>query len=223
MQRGGGRSNLKTYGLIMGVIALAVAVVAALAILDQARNTSSPASPALSEVSLDKSTGPAEAAVVVVEYGDFQCPHCRDFAVEVVPRLKEDYVDTGQVRFAFRHFAFIGAESLWAAEAAECANEQDYFWDYYERLFAEQAGENEGAFSKDNLKGFAADLELDMMQFNQCLDTGKYEARVQQETNEGQQGGVRGIPALFVNGQLLRNGNDYQTLQTAIAAALGRS
>jgi protein-disulfide isomerase len=126
------------------------------------------------------------------------------------------------VRFAFRHFAFIGDESRWAAEATECANEQGRFWDYYDKLFEEQAGENVGAFNRDNLKGFAADLTLDTELFNQCLDSGKFRAKVEQEVAEAQRLGVRSTPTLFVNGQLIRNGSNYQTLQAAIEAALSR-
>lgn len=126
------------------------------------------------------------------------------------------------MRFVFRHFAFIGEESSWAAEATECANEQDRFWDYYDKLFEEQAGENVGAFSRENLKQFAADLELDTEQFNQCLDSSQYREKVQQETAQGQQEGVRGTPALFVNGRLIENGADYRVLKTAVESALNQ-
>jgi protein-disulfide isomerase len=77
------------------------------------------------------------------------------------------------VGFVFRKFAFIGEESRWAAEASECASEQARFWDYYDKLLEEQAGDNVGAFSKEKLIRFASDLELDTGQFNQCLDTSK--------------------------------------------------
>jgi protein-disulfide isomerase len=125
------------------------------------------------------------------------------------------------VRFVFRHLAFIGDESRWAAEASECANEQGRFWDYYNRLFEEQTGENVGDFTPENLKRFAADLGLDTDQFNQCLDSGKYQAKVQQEGREAQQLGVRSTPTLFVNGQLIKNGSNYEVLQAAIESALG--
>lgn len=212
------QSGFKTYGLIMGAIALVVLAVSAMVILGQGRSSASSASTDLAKVSLDKSTGPADAPVVVVEYGDFQCPHCRQFAISTERRLKETYVDTGKVRFVFRHFAFIGDESRWAAEASECANEQGRFWDYHDKLFEEQNGENAGTFTQNNLKRFAADLGLDTEQFNQCLDSGKYRAKVQQETTEGQQLGVHGTPTVFVNGQLIRNGSSYQALQAAIEA-----
>ncbi len=173
------------------------------------------------EVSLDKSTGEEKAPVVVVEYGDFQCPACQYFFQTSVKQLKDEYVQSGKVRFVFRHFAFLGNESQWAAEASECANEQGRFWDYYDKLYQEQNGENVGIFSKDNLKKFAVDLKLDTSGFNQCLDAGRYTEKVKQETQEGQQAGVRGTPSVFVNGQYVEKGIDYPTLKAAVEAALG--
>ena len=126
------------------------------------------------------------------------------------------------MRFAFHQFAFIGDESRWAAEATECASEQGRFWDYYDKLFEEQAGENVGAFSKENLKRFASDLSLDREQFDQCLDTGKYAEKVRLETTQGQKAGVRGTPTLFVNGQLIDGGSEYEILKAAIEAELNR-
>jgi protein-disulfide isomerase len=158
--------------------------------------------------------------VVVVEYADFQCPYCKQFATGPELQLRREYVDSGKARFAFRHLAFIGPESLWAANAAECANEQNRFWDYHDKLFEEQKGENEGTFSRDNLKRFAAELGLNTQQFNQCVDSDKYQAKVQQDIDEAQRLGVRSTPTLFVNGQLIRNGSDYQVLQTAVETAL---
>lgn len=127
------------------------------------------------------------------------------------------------MRFVFRHFAFLGPESQWAAVASECANEQGRFWEYYDKVFAEQAGENAGAFSKENLKRFAGELGLDTGRFNQCLDSEKYRDAVQQETLAGQQRGVRGTPTLFVNGRLIERGADYAVLKAAIEAELSKA
>jgi len=222
-----GQFGTKSFGLLLGVIALVVIAVAAFAILGPENNrtvipSQSPevASTTPDDISLDKSIGPADAPVVVVEYGDFQCPYCKHFAEGTERQLNENYVDTGKVRFAFRHQAFIGPESLWAAQAAECANEQGRFWDYHDKLFAEQAGENSGTFSQDNLKRFAGELELDTQQFNECLDSNKYQSKVQQEIAQAQRLGVRSTPSVFVNGQLIENGSNYQALQTAIEGAL---
>ena len=78
-----------------------------------------------------------------------------------------------------------------------------------------------GIFSQDNLKRFAIDLGLDTAEFSQCLDSGRYAEKVQQETLEGQQAGVRGTPTVFVDGQYLENGGSYAVLKAAIEAALG--
>jgi protein-disulfide isomerase len=210
-------SGLSTYALIAGVVVVALIAVAVIVMLDQGAD--SPQAPA-DVVALEKSYGAEDAPVVVVEYADFQCPYCQQFAVGAEQQLKEDYADQGQVRFVFRHFAFIGDESTWAAEASECANEQDRFWDYHDKLFEEQAGENQGAFSRDNLKRFAAELGLDSEQFSECLDSGKYKSQVRDEYREAQGRRINSTPSILVNGQLVQNGSNYQVLQAAVEAAL---
>ncbi len=211
------RSFVQRYGLLIGVVVLAVVAVAVFASLDQA-GAGQDAAP--DDSALDKSLGAADALVLVAEFADFQCPYCKQFADGPGQLLKEEYVDTGQVRFVFRHFAFLGDESTWAAEASDCADEQGRFWEYHDRLFEAQGAENSGAYSYDNLKALAAELGLDTEQFNQCLDSGKYRSEVRQEYSEGQRFGVQGTPTLFVDGRLVRNGGDYQVLRGAIEAAL---
>jgi protein-disulfide isomerase len=129
------------------------------------------------------------------------------------------YVDKGIVRFGYQHFAFLGQESQWAAQASECAADQGAFWPYHDYLYEHQAGENGGAFSQDNLKRFARELELDTDAFNTCLDSGKYSTTVGQETAYGQSLGVRGTPTFFVNGQLLVGAQPFEAFQKAIEAA----
>jgi protein-disulfide isomerase len=216
-RRGRKSSGLQKYGLIVGVIVAAVIVVGAIVLLDR---DSGGAQPQGAEVSLDKSLGAEGAPVVVVEYADFQCPYCEQFATGAARQLKEDYVDQGQVRFVFRHLAFLGDESTWAAEASECANEQDRFWEYHDKIYEEQAGENQGAFGKDNLKRFAAELGLDTEQFDQCLDSGAMRSVVREEVKEAQRRRISSTPSVLVNGQLIQNGSNYQVLQAAVEAAL---
>lgn len=116
-------------------------------------------------------------------------------------QLAEKYLDTGKAKVVYMHFAFIGEESLWAAHAAECANAQNKFWLYANYLFTHQAGENKGAFSRDNLKQFANDTKLDTTAFNACFDGGKYMGLVQRDTALGRQRGVNATPTFFLNGQ----------------------
>jgi protein-disulfide isomerase len=208
---------------ILGVLSIILVVVIARIVIQQNQNNIDPVAIAPIEVSQDKSTGSADARVVVVEYGDYQCPACGRFAETVKPQIVEEFVNSGQVRFVFRSFQFIGEESQWAAEAAECANEQGKFWDYYEKLYSSQVGENAGAFNKENLEGFAAELGLQTEQFNQCLASDKYTEKVKSETLEAQNLGLRGTPALLVNGIFVEGGSQYDILSQSIIEALSKS
>ncbi|MBI5079606.1 DsbA family protein [Candidatus Wolfebacteria bacterium] len=152
--------------------------------------------------SSDSVLGDKNAPVTIVEYSDFQCPFCGKFFKETESVLREKYVKTGKVKFIYRDFAFLGQESIWAAEAARCAGEQGKFWQYHDYLFNNQKRENQGDFSKNNLKSFAASLGLDKEKFNACVDSEKYAALIQEETKTGGEAGVSGTPASFINGIL---------------------
>ncbi len=116
-------------------------------------------------------------------------------------QIAPQYIDTGKAKVVYHNYAVIGDESTWAAEAADCAGDQNQFWNYATTLFENQTGENVGAFTKDKLKAFAAQLKLDTAAFNTCLDTDKYAASVKQEMSQGQGLGVRATPTFFINGQ----------------------
>ncbi len=130
------------------------------------------------------------------------------------------YVKTGKVRFGYLHYAFLGPESQWAAEASECAAEQGAFWPYHDRLYERQSGENRGAFSQDNLKRFAAELGLNGQTFNTCLDSGKYAATVRTDTEVGETLGVKATPAFLVNGRPLVGALPFETFRQAIETEL---
>ena len=115
--------------------------------------------------------------------------------------------------------AFLGQESIWAAEAAKCAQDQNQFWAYHDKLFAEQQGENSGAFTKANLERFAADLKLNTQQFNSCLDSDQYLQEVQDERQMGQQAGVTSTPTFFINGQKHEGYLSYDQLVALVNAA----
>ncbi len=92
----------------------------------------------------------------------------------------------------------MGDESTWAAEAAECAGDQNSYWEYHDFLFSHQSGENQGTFSKDNLKKFAVDLKLNTEEFNQCLDSGKYTQFVQNQASYAHQFGISSTPTFII-------------------------
>lgn len=171
--------------------------------------------------------GNKNAKVTVVEFADFQCPFCEQWFQQVEPNIIKNYVNTGKIQFAFRHYAFLdqstdaaGPESTQAALASECADEQGKFWDYHDYLYNHQGQEDSGTFSIDNLKGFAATLGLNTDQFNSCLDSKKYASNVSKDMSEGQTAGVQGTPATFVNGLLFSGACPYSNFKQAIDYAL---
>lgn len=95
-------------------------------------------------------------------------------------------------------------ESHWAAEAAECANQQGKFWKYHDILFASWRGENVGTFTKPNLKQYASEIGLDTGKFNQCLDSDQTAQAVQADIGEATRLKVQGTPTFFVNGKPLQ-------------------
>lgn len=145
--------------------------------------------------------GDENAKITIIEFADYQCPYCEAFFTQVEPILREEYVKKGLAKMQWRDFAFLGPESFWAAEAARCANDQGKFWQYHDLLLNRQKGENEGAFSKENLKTFAGELGLNTADFDSCLDTGKYTQAVKDDTDYGRSVGVTGTPGTFINGE----------------------
>ena len=131
-------------------------------------------------------------------------------------------MNSGKVRLGYLHFAFLGEESQWAAEASECAAEQDKFWEYHDLLFARQSGENRGAFSKENLKKFSEEMDLDQKQFAECLDSGKYASLVSGQTSFAQQLGVQSTPSFIVNDQPLVGAQPFEAFQKLIEADLNQ-
>jgi protein-disulfide isomerase len=166
--------------------------------------------------------GDPNASVTMIEFSDYQWPYCGRFATGAGRQIITDYVETGKVRFGYFNFAFLGDESQWAGEAAECAGDQNSYWQFHDYLFSHQNGENQGAFSKDNLKKFAADMGLDTQTFNDCLDSGKYTQLVQDQTNFGRQLGVQSTPSFLINGTGVVGARDFSTFQQIIDGFLNQ-
>ncbi len=109
-------------------------------------------------------------------------------------------------------------ESHWAAQAAECANEQGRFWDYHDKLFIKWLGENVGMYQKTQLKKFAGDLKLNQNAFNACIDSDKYASVVQADVAEGTKLKIPGTPSFFVNGTPLQlQSLEFEDFQHALA------
>jgi protein-disulfide isomerase len=164
----------------------------------------------------DPSEGKADAPVTVVEFSDFQCPFCQ----RVWPTLKQLRTKYGdRMRLVWKDFPLtqIHPQAFVAAQAGNCAREQGKFWEYHDTLFGHQS-----ALQRDDLKKYAADLGLDAAKFNQCLDSSKYEARVQTALGVGGQLGISSTPTVFVNGRMINGAQPIEVFQSIIDEELTR-
>ncbi len=169
----------------------------------------------------DHILGDKDAKVMIVTYADFRCPFCEKFYTQVEKQIVADYVNTGKARFIFRNFAFLGQQSTWTSEAAECAAEQDKYWEYYNWLFSNQAPESDlNYYSKANLIKYAGKVGLNATQFTSCLNSDKYSKRVADDSASGKAIGVTGTPTTFINGQKIVGAQPYETFKQAIDALL---
>ncbi len=171
--------------------------------------------------------GEDSAPVKIVELSDYQCPYCGLFVMTTELEIEREYIEKGLVQLEFHNFAITGGtappdsnESTLAAEAAECANDQGHFWEYHYKLYAEQQGENRGAFLPERLKQFATDLGLDRAEFDACLDSHKHIDLIQQEREEAAQTGARGTPSFLIDGTLVVGYQRFDSFRVYIDEAL---
>ncbi len=170
--------------------------------------------------------GNPDAKHTIDLYEDFQCTNCWIFTHDIEPEVVSNYVATGKAKVVFHDFLVIdanvgGTESLDAANAARCANDQGMFWPYHDWLFANQYTEGSGAFTKDRLKaiGQAAGIK-DLTKFDTCVDSGTHNAEIQTEQSHIPSG-VGGTPAIIIDGGTPLASYDYGTISSALDTALG--
>src|SRR5262249_4145068 len=160
------------------------------------------------------SRGPDNAKVTLVEFSDFQCPFCGR-AHDTVEQVMQAYA--GKVRLVFRQFPLdMHKNAAKAAEAALCANEQGKFWEYHDVLF-----KNQQTLEIPQLKDHANGVGLDQVKFASCLDSGKFARAVQEDMVAGQQVGVSGTPAFFINGVMLPGAMPFDEFKRVIDQELG--
>ena len=137
--------------------------------------------------------GERGARLTVVEFSDYECPFCARHFRETLPKLEDEYVKTGKVRYVFRNFPLetIHKKAFRAAEAALCAAEQGKYWEMHDRLFANQGG-------LENLAGHAQAVELEPTGFAACLGSGRHATLIRQDLSDGRLAGIRGTPAFFI-------------------------
>ena len=141
------------------------------------------------------------APITIVEFGDYQCHQCYNWFHNTKPMIMRDYIETGKANLVFVDFAFLGKDSPKAAQATYCADDQNMYWEYHNSLYTSQESKiDSGWASSERLKAFAFNLNLDMELFNECLDSEKYSKRVQYNSQQARDNGVRGTPGFFIVG-----------------------
>jgi protein-disulfide isomerase len=161
------------------------------------------------------SLGSPEAKVTIIEYGDFGCPTCKNwFKTGVLNQIRAKYGD--RVHFVWRDFPVITPESPKAAEAGQCANEQEKFWPYHDLLY-----EHSPALSIPDLKSYAKEIGLDTGKFDQCLDSGKYTEKVNAETQDALQHNFMATPSFLLNDRPLLGPSSFKYLVSLIDPILG--
>ena len=194
------QARLQRLGMI-GIIVVGALLVAAALIYPNLRPVGEVASAESVERPMvnDNAMGDPNAPIKIEEFSDYQCPFCARFYEETEWQIADAYVADGTVLFVYRSFGnFIGPESKASAEAAYCAGDQGKYWEYHDILFANQTGENVGAYANRRLQAFAEALSLDMDAFNSCLNSGKFSDRADQDRVDGTAAGVTGTPAFVI-------------------------
>ena len=161
--------------------------------------------------------GPAKAPVTIVEFSDFHCPFCR-LVLPTLAQLESKYGE--KIKLVFRDFPI---ESLHpgaskAHEAARCANEQGKFWPYHDKLFAGPPQSSPEVF-----KELAKEIGLNADGFETCVGSGKYQAAIKEDIEEGNRIGVSGTPAFFINGRMISGAQPFEAFARVIDDELARS
>lgn len=162
----------------------------------------------------DHIRGNKNAKVTIVEFSDLQCPYCARFH-ETMRQVMLNYPN--DVRWIFKHFPLesIHPYARKAAEATECAGDQNKFWEYTDKLYENQANLSDGY-----IKQAAQDIGLETAKFNDCLATGKFKAKVDADIAYGRTLGVQGTPGSFINGLSVPGNLPYSSIEPLIKESL---
>ncbi len=166
----------------------------------------------------DAIKGDVDAPVTIVEFSDYECPFCGRYFEQTQPQIIKEYVNTGKVRLVYRDFPLdFHQNAQKAAEVAECAGEQNKYWEMHDKLF-----ENQQALSVDNSKKYAKELGLNTNQFNECLDSGKMTSEVAKDLQDGQVVGISGTPGFIINGKLVSGAQPFTVFKQIIEQELNK-
>jgi len=122
--------------------------------------------------------GNSDSEISIVEFGDYQCTFCYKFHKDTMKKIVEKYVNNGKVSFVYKDFPLNGSSSIIASEASYCAQEQDKFWEYHDKIYENWEGENTGWITRSVLSKFAEDIGLNLDKFNSCMNNSTFNQKV---------------------------------------------
>jgi protein-disulfide isomerase len=143
--------------------------------------------------------GDPTAPVTIIDFSDFQCYLCARYVKATEPLINQTYIQTGKATLIFKHLPNRGFDSMDAALAAQCTNDQGKFWQFHKMLYHNQKPIDSGWVSKDNLKKFASQIAgLDMQQFEICFDSKKYKEFIERDLTLGSSFGLHDTPSFII-------------------------
>jgi len=164
--------------------------------------------------------GKETAKVQIIMFGDYQCPFCARFFEETEQELRATFIRQGDAVMWWRDFAILGEDSVRAAHAARCANEQNNFWQYHDLLYGAKSQDQSVAFSADRLRVFAVDLGLNIEAYDSCMASQRYMELIKADQQEGRDKGVQGVPTIFIDGKKIVGAQPYGIFEEVILEAL---
>jgi protein-disulfide isomerase len=142
--------------------------------------------------------GDSSAPITIVEFGDYQCTFCFKFHRDSLNTIKKEYIDSGKASLIFVDFPLNGPDSILAAEATHCANEQEKFWAMHDEIYKNWNGERTGWVSRESISQFAQAVGVDVELLNSCLDSKKYQNKVLETYDFGQKINIDATPSFLV-------------------------
>lgn len=142
--------------------------------------------------------GSESAPVTIIEFGDYQCEGCYDWFHNTRPQVIDNYINTGKAKLFFVDLPFLGRDSITAAQATYCADDQGKYWDYHTLLYNFQEHIDNGWASKDRLIAFAFSLDMNVNEFTTCMDITKYGKRVKANYDEAINQGAQATPSFII-------------------------
>ncbi|MFI7391124.1 DsbA family protein [Streptomyces tendae] len=233
------RNRRRTVGAVAVLAAAAVTAVFALTLDDSGDRNEKAGGPAAVTGSADPApadesllalarrdtsdplaVGPADAPVVLIEYSDFQCPFCGQFARTTEPELLRSYVEKGILRIEWRNFPIFGEESERAALAGWAAGQQKKFWEFHEVAYSKPRKRNSGAFDAEHLLAMAREAGVpDLERFQADMASDQARDAVLEDQEEGYHLGVTSTPAFLVNGKPILGAQPTDTFTSAVETA----